>query len=62
MFRVLSSRSLMRLVSASGTCRLVTAAARGQDELSLLARGAGQGSSQLYEEGVRPFEFMTVGF
>lgn len=29
-FRVLSSRSLMRPVSASGTCRLVTAAARGQ--------------------------------
>lgn len=32
------------------------------DELSLLARGGGQGSSQLDEEGVRPFEFMTVGF
>ena len=60
-FRVSSSRS-----HAAGECIRYMSTCDGcgtwTDELSLLARGGGQGSSQLDEEGVRPFEFMTVGF
>lgn len=59
--RVMSSRS-----HAAGECIRYMSTCDGcgtwTGELSLLARGGGQGSSQLYEEGVRPFEFMTVGF
>jgi len=52
----------MRPATASGTCGLVTVAARGQMSFPCALVAADKVLPSYTRGGVRTFEFMTVGF